>query len=138
MAHPTSGPEGSSDTQSATSRTGFQSVPFDKEMSSRTRGSYEGTTEKRNQGRACDLEGGPGSKGTLATVRIREVVINGLVIRRVPSGRLRVFWPTYKRCSGGYLDVIRVSRTLRSRADAEVIAAYRKANRARAKEERKR
>jgi len=58
-----------------------------------------------------------------ATVRVGEVVIRGVTIWKSPQGRLRVYFPNYRR-SLGYDEVISLPPDLRTAVEAEVIAAY--------------
>jgi hypothetical protein len=59
-----------------------------------------------------------------ASVKIGEVLINGVTIWRSPQGRLRVFFPSFRRAAG-YDDVITLSPDLRAEVEAEIIATYR-------------
>jgi DNA-binding cell septation regulator SpoVG len=59
----------------------------------------------------------------LATVRLGEVVIRGVAVWKSPRGKLRVFWPSYKRAYG-FEDAIALSTDLQADVDAAVIAAY--------------
>lgn len=62
----------------------------------------------------------------LATVRIGEVIVRGITIWRTPTGRLRVYSPSYRR-SAGFDEAIELSPELRAELEADVIAAYRSA-----------
>lgn len=58
-----------------------------------------------------------------ASVQIGEVTVNGLAVWRSGNGRLRVFFPSYRR-SCGYDEAISLSPDLRTEVEAEVITAY--------------
>jgi hypothetical protein len=62
----------------------------------------------------------------LATVRIGEVVIRGVTVWRSSNGKLRVYFPNYRR-SLGYDEAISLSPDLRAEVEADVIAAYKAA-----------
>jgi hypothetical protein len=59
----------------------------------------------------------------LATVRLGEIVIRGVAVWKSPRGKLRVFWPSYKR-GYGFEDAIALPVDLQAEVDAAVIAAY--------------
>ena len=62
----------------------------------------------------------------LATVRIGEVIIRGITVWRTPTGRLRVYSPSYRR-SAGFDEAIELSPELRAELEASVIVAYKSA-----------
>jgi len=68
----------------------------------------------------------------LASVRVRDVHINGVAVWRSGSGKLCVFFPSYKR-STGWRDAIEVPEDLRTEIEADVIAAYKDAKAAQPK-----
>jgi DNA-binding cell septation regulator SpoVG len=68
-----------------------------------------------------------------ASVKIGEVVINGVTVWRSPQGRLRVFFPSFRR-TVGYDDVVSLAPDLRADVEAEVIAAYKAQSDAQKKE----
>ena len=59
----------------------------------------------------------------LASVRIGEVLIDGVAVWRSSGGKLRVYFPSYK-AGYGWVEAINISAVLRSEIEAEVIAAY--------------
>jgi hypothetical protein len=68
----------------------------------------------------------------LATLRIGEVTIRGVAVWRSRNGRLRVYFPSYKLGSG-WDEVISLPEDLRTRIEADVIAAYKQAKAAQPK-----
>ena len=58
-----------------------------------------------------------------ASVKIGDVSISGVAIWRSGNGRLRVFFPSYRR-DRGYDDAISLPPDLRTEVEAEVITAY--------------
>ncbi len=62
----------------------------------------------------------------LATVKIGEVIVRGITVWRTPAGRLRVYFPSYRR-SAGFDEAIELSPELRAELEADVIAAYKSA-----------
>lgn len=58
-----------------------------------------------------------------ASVKIGDVLINGVAVWRSPQGRLRVFFPSFRR-TVGCEDVISIPPDLRAEVEAEVISAY--------------
>jgi hypothetical protein len=61
-----------------------------------------------------------------ATVKIGEVSIRGVTVWRTPAGRLRVYFPSYRR-SAGFREAIELSPELRAELEADVISAYKSA-----------
>jgi hypothetical protein len=59
----------------------------------------------------------------LAAVRLGDVVIRGVAVWKSPRGKLRVFWPSYKR-GYGFEDAVSLPVELQAEVDAVVIAAY--------------
>jgi hypothetical protein len=66
----------------------------------------------------------------LASVRVRDVHINGVAVWRSGSGKLCVFFPSYKR-SAGWRDA--KSQRTSALIEADVIAAYKDAKAAQPK-----
>lgn len=62
----------------------------------------------------------------LASIRLGQIVIRGVAVWKSPQGKLRVFWPSYKR-GHGFEDAIALPSDLKSDVAALVIAAYKDA-----------
>jgi hypothetical protein len=63
----------------------------------------------------------------IATVRLGDVLVRGIVIWRSGNGHLQVFFPGYKQGERFYADAIQVSEDMRTQVEADVISAYKNA-----------
>lgn len=61
-----------------------------------------------------------------ATIQIGDIVIRGVAVWRSPEGKLRVYFPSHKLGSG-FEETFSLPDELRSRVEADVLAAYQKA-----------
>ena len=58
-----------------------------------------------------------------ATIQIGDIVIRGVAVWRSPEGKLRVYLPSHKLGSG-FEETVSLPDELRSRVEADVLAAY--------------
>jgi len=64
-----------------------------------------------------------------ASIQVGDVLIRGIAVWRSPHGKLCVFFPSYRR-GYSFEEAISLPSELRTEIEAEVIAAYKAADRA--------